>query len=74
VLQERQMTNRDPFNNRSLDTRWGPGSIIATVVAVMVVIAVIAYGMNHSSTGTGSNSAASTSESATTGQGGPSQR
>lgn len=63
------MTYRDPYDSRNPRTGWNPGTIAAVVIAVIVIIGAIAYGISNNSQ-TASNPGMSSSPPTTTGQGG----
>ena len=63
------MTNRDPYDNRGINQSWSAGGIGAAIIAALIVIGAIVYGVgNHSQTA--SNPGPSNSPPSTVGQGG----
>jgi hypothetical protein len=61
------MTNRDPYDTRGVNDGWSAGAIAAAIIAVVIVIGAIAYGISNNSQ-TASNP--SPSPPSTVGQGG----
>jgi hypothetical protein len=66
------MTNRDPYDPRGVNDGWSAGAIAAAIIAVVIVIGAIAYGISNS-TQTASNPGPSSSPPSTVGQGGMKQ-
>jgi hypothetical protein len=70
------MTYRDPYNEpvRNPDDpwnrEWGTGSMVAGIVAIMIIAGIIAYGASSTSTNTATGPSSAISQPSTTGQGG----
>jgi len=64
------MTNRDPYDSRATDEGVSTGAIAAALIAVIVIIGAIAYGISNNSETTASNPSPSTAAPTTSGQGG----
>lgn len=63
------MTSRDPYDNRGINEGWSVGAIGAAIIAVVIVVGAIAYGLSNNSH-TASNPGPSSSPPSTVGQGG----
>jgi hypothetical protein len=70
------MTHRDPYNEgvRNPDDpwqrEWGTGSMVAVIVAIVIMAGIIAYGASRTATNTATGPGSTTSQPSTTGQGG----
>jgi hypothetical protein len=56
--------------DRSYDGYWGNAAIVATIVAMAVVMTILAYGLSSAPMSTATGPSSSISEPSTTGQGG----